>query len=41
MSGEAFGDIRLFGFQFDEAIQLMSEYQVEMVSVFSLTRLFS
>ena len=30
MSGEAFGDIRLFGFQFDEAIQLMSEYQVEM-----------
>ena len=30
MRGEAFSDIRLFGFQFDEAIQLMSEYQVEM-----------
>ena len=26
MNGEAFYDIRLYGFQIDEAIQLMSEH---------------
>ena len=30
MSGEAFDDIRLYGFQIDEAIQLMSEHQAHM-----------
>ena len=30
MSGEAFYDIRLYGFQIDEAIQLMSEHQAHM-----------
>ena len=30
MSGEAFYDIRLYGFQIDEAIQLMSEHQANL-----------
>ena len=30
MSGEAFSDIGLYGFKIDEAVQLMSEHQVNL-----------